>query len=47
VLVFDCVALQFREGISGLFSERKGMCFFLRAELSRRHQFSAVRSRLL
>jgi hypothetical protein len=27
LLVFDCVALQLREGISSLFLERKGKCF--------------------
>jgi len=27
VLVFDCVALRFREGISGRFPERMGTCF--------------------
>jgi hypothetical protein len=27
VLVFDCVALRFREGISGLFSECMDTCF--------------------
>jgi hypothetical protein len=27
VLVFDCVALQLREGKSGLFSERMDTCF--------------------
>ena len=32
VLVFDCVALRLREGISGLFSRVQGYVFFLRAE---------------
>jgi len=27
VLVFDCVALQLKEGISGLFPERMDTCF--------------------
>jgi hypothetical protein len=31
VLVFDCVALRLREGISGRFSRAQGYVFFLRA----------------
>lgn len=31
VLVFDCVALRFREGMSGLFSRADGYVFFIRA----------------
>jgi hypothetical protein len=31
VLVFDCVALRLREGISGLFSRAEGYVFFIRA----------------
>jgi hypothetical protein len=32
VLVFDCVALRFKMGISGLVSRAQGYVFFLRAE---------------
>ena len=32
MLVFDCVALRLREGISGLFFRSQGYVFFLRAE---------------